>query len=117
VSTPRTAARSRLAATMTRRQSWRSTRAPTGRANSSQGRVSEKVIAATRLGDLVNSTASSGRATWNNPSARLDAVEDPPQKPEAWRAGHGEPLRPCDLTISRVNDGETSPPFSLVNHS
>ena len=75
VRAPTTSARVASTVHMTRRRSRRSTSAPAGRANSSQGSQPAKVTTDTASGSRVRVAASSGRAARYMPSPRLEMAE------------------------------------------
>src|SRR5262245_28371177 len=73
---PMSAARPTLTRNIVPRRSSRSASAPAGRANSSQGSRSATVTTAKAVGSRVMPRVTSGRATWNTPSARLDSPDE-----------------------------------------
>ena len=75
VRAPTTSARAASTIHITRRRSRRSTSAPAGRANSSQGSQPAKVTTDTASGSRVSSAASSGRAARYMPSPKAETVE------------------------------------------
>jgi len=72
--TATTPARTRLANDIARLRSIRSTNAPEGMANNSQGRKDKAVSAPTRTGSRVNVIANSGMAARTMPSPRLETT-------------------------------------------
>jgi hypothetical protein len=76
-SPPAITARSTATLTMVRRRSRRSARAPAMRTNTSQGSRPTTVMPATRAGESVRRTASSGNAIQKTPSARFEVADEP----------------------------------------